>query len=58
MALSVVNPVVTDALELTGIEGYDLGFISLITTQVTATNKPFSIFNSAGTAVKTIYFWS
>lgn len=56
------QPIFTDndtspqVITLSGIAGYDLTWINYYEGLVQARNHSFTIYNSAGTAQKTIYF--
>lgn len=50
------DTVVAGEIHITGIAGYDASWITFYEGLVQALNHSFTIYNSAGTAVKTIYF--
>jgi len=54
------QPIFTDnggsTITLSGVAGYDATWISYYEGLVQARNHSFTIYNSAGTAQKTIYF--
>lgn len=43
-------------ISIEGIAGYDLTWVNYYESLVKARNHSFTVYNSAGTAIKTIYF--
>lgn len=51
-------PIVDDAFQLQGLLGFDSAFVTRCNEVFQADNHTFTVYNSSGTAIRTIYFLS
>lgn len=59
MAIKVLGAfVVENNLQLRAIVGYDSTVVTQVTDTIRAQNNSFTVYNSAGTAIKTVYYAS
>ena len=50
------STIINDARELNGVQGYDSDVAARVITAINSRNHSFTIYNSAGTAIKEVAF--